>query len=253
MLFQLLDQVCADIGRIKVDEAMTALTPVVQRNCPDLAGEWSAQIKAQGGPAGPDAGVTGVALFALVSILGAPALTKKMAEKIGDRSVSAGRRCALASVLAYVVQPHDLIPDDAPGGYGYLDDVILLRAGLVQYLNVLPQPELGTEKETVVISFLIRAAPPAVRPLLQQAVSTMSLAVQLMEMLEPGIAEFMLAQIIANPVQMTAPAAPQGFVPRPMPNYQQGFFGRSGAYVEGNNIMFAGGPSLIDGQLFIPG
>lgn len=173
--------------------------------------------------------------------------------RASDRSVAANRRCALVGVLAYVVQPHDLIPDDAPGGYGYLDDVILLRAGLVQYLDVLPIPGTSTQTETVYISLLIRIAPPAVRPLLQQAVSTMSMGVQLMGMLEPEIAEFMLAQIIANPLQMAAPAAPQGFVPRPMPNYQQGFFGQSGAYIEGNNISFPGGAGLYDGQLFIPG
>jgi hypothetical protein len=52
---------------------------------------------------------------------------------------------------------------------------------------------------------------------------------------------------------MTAPAPSQGFLSNPIPNYEQGSFGRSGAYIEGNSIMFAGGPSLIDGQFFIPG
>ena len=50
----------------------------------------------------------------------------------------------MASLL-YLVQPQDLIPDDAPGGYGFLDDCVLLHAARLAHLTQFPNPDAKAE------------------------------------------------------------------------------------------------------------
>jgi uncharacterized membrane protein YkvA (DUF1232 family) len=188
-----------------------------------------------------------------MAIRSIPQTARAMAAKVQDRRVPAERRVAIASVLAYLVQPHDIIPDDAPGHYGYLDDAILLHAGLVAYLDTL-SGKTEPSASVKIAQFAIGLTPPAARPLLQAGISSMSQLVQLLAMAGPQIAEGTLAQIVANPLQASAGvAAPPGFSPRPARDYAAGHWS-GGNYFEGNNvIMGGGGPALIDGQLFIPG
>jgi hypothetical protein len=94
-------------------------------------------------------------------------------------------------------------------------------------------------------------APAAAPPLLQQSVAALSVAVEVMSQLGDDIAEMTLAKIVADPLQTGVPAAPQGYRPRGVPNYAGGHWS-GGNYFEGNNVVIPGGPSLIDGQLFIP-
>jgi hypothetical protein len=184
-------------------------------------------------------------------IRGLPPLARQMAAKVQDRSISSARRCAAAGVLAYFVQPHDLIADDAPGGYGFLDDTILVRAGMLEYLNLVASPGGSADSERNMLGMLAGLTPAPVRPALQQMVTTMAAGVQILGMLEGPIAEMILAQIIANPLQPVGPPAPHGFAPRPPASLDRGRWS-SGAYFEGNNVVIPGGPSLINGELFIP-
>ena len=93
--------------------------------------------------------------------------------------------------------------------------------------------------------------PLSVIPALQVAVQGMSMAFQLLRMLPPELIEFTTQQTLMNPLQMTAPQAPPGFAPSAAPSFGGGHWS-GGAYFEGNNVIMPGGPSLIDGQLFIP-
>ena len=63
-----------------------------------------------------------------------------MIEKVQDSSIEPALRCALVGILTYLVRSEDLIPDDSPGGYGYIDACLLLRTALVEYINVVSLP-----------------------------------------------------------------------------------------------------------------
>jgi uncharacterized membrane protein YkvA (DUF1232 family) len=254
MLFELLDRVSAEIGQLNItsDKVYGAFGSQVLQHSPDVVAESVEHSKGQGTIVTSQAAATALGIMGLIGVVALPDLAKRMADKLRDKQVAAARRCALAEVLAYVVQPHDLIPDDAPGGYGYLDDVVLLRAGLMQYLNERPLPGVSMEAEMKYVAFLIRLTPMHVRQVLQQSIASMSVVVQVMEWLPAPIAEFTLGQIIANPLQVALKAPQGGFVPTPLPNYDPGFIGRSGAYIQGGSIVMPGGPALIDGRLFIP-
>lgn len=252
MLLQLVEQTCVEIDRLDVAKAMPQLAAQIGESAGDsvrrFLKEQRQQVK-KGSEAAAGVVLAGVAIMCVKAI---PGIARQLLQRMNDGRVPAARRCGVATVLAYLVQPHDVLHDTLPAGYGYLDDAILLRAGLVQYLDTLPKGQPSAEAESHVVGLLISLTPVAVRPLLQQAVATMSLAVQVFSMMEPAMAEFTIAQIVANPLQLTPPAAPPGFSPQPVRSFEQGFWGRSGAYIEGENIIMPGGGGLINGQVFIP-
>ncbi|MEX2153967.1 MAG: DUF1232 domain-containing protein [Gemmatimonadaceae bacterium] len=251
MLVQLVEKTCAAIDGLNMEDALPGLQLQLRQSAPDaIANLRTEGVKHGGNPSENDA-VMGAALLALVYVKGLPALARLMVQKMKDRRIDAARRCAVAGVLAYFVQPHDLIPDNAPGGYGWLDDAILLRAGLIEYLNLLPPGQTKVEFEQKVVGILVGLTPTHVRPSLQQAIGAMSLAVQVMGLMEGEIAEFVLAQVIANPLNTDPPVVPPGFRPHSVPSYDRGHWS-AGMYFEGNSVVIPGGPSLIDGQLFIP-
>jgi hypothetical protein len=254
MLYQLIERICTDIDKLPaVGVGEPALAQQIAQAAPEAVEQIIAYNKTQGKKLTKDAAAKTLALLGFTLIRGIPRTARAMVAKVQDRSVPAARRAAVASVLAYLVQPHDVIPDDAPGYYGYLDDAILLNAGLVAYLDTLPA---GTDASGTIklVEFAIGLTPPQARPMLQLGVSTMSQLVQMLAMVGDEIAEFTLMQIVANPLQASsAVSPPSGFRPGPVRDYGGGHWS-GGNYFEGNNvIMGGGGPSLIDGQLFIPG
>jgi uncharacterized membrane protein YkvA (DUF1232 family) len=193
--------------------------------------------------------ITSVTMFYIksVSVLG-----RQLAEKLRDPAQPISVRLAIASVLVYLVQPHDLIADDVPAGYGLIDDALLLRAGYVEYLRCFPLPEWSFQQEARIVNHLVQLCPRYVRPTLLQAISDMGVSLQLLAGMSPQDAAYTLAQIIAEPFAFSMPVAPEGFVPRPAMSYEQGGV-LSGAYFENGNVFVPGGPMLVDGQLFVAG
>ena len=251
MLYKLVERICADIDRLDLG-LFGGLAEPIQEAAPDTIA-FIRDSRKRGKKLTYDEVAKTQALVAFTFIKSIPRTARAMVDKVKDRRVHAARRCAVASVLAYLVQPHDIIPDDAPGYYGYLDDAILLHAGLVEYLDTLPAGS-NADSQARMVNYLIALTPEHVRPALQLAVSSMSQVVQILSMMGPEIAEGTLAQIVANPLQASSTvAAPPGFSPRAARDYGGGHWS-GGNYFEGNNvIMGGGGPALIDGQLFIPG
>jgi uncharacterized membrane protein YkvA (DUF1232 family) len=254
MLLELVERTCADIEKLNI--SVGTLQGELLKNAQDTIADLAEKSREYGDRPPEDKAAATVAIMLFGVIRTIPPVARQMVQKLGDQRVSAVRRFATAGALAYLVQKRDWLPDDAPGGYGYLDDAIVLRAGLLEYLQTLPQFAQSVESETKFIQLLIGLTPAPVRATLQQAISKMSLEIQLMSLVEGPIAELMLARLIANPLQPELPAQPQGFVPRFTPGYagyrsNDGHFS-GGAWFEGNNVVMPGGPALIDGNLFIP-
>ena len=175
-----------------------------------------------------------------------------MVGRINDEHVDAGERCAMASILGYLVQPHDLIPDDAPGHYGYLDDATLLQAGLVEYADMHLPAGTQREAQAQLAASLIALAPVHLRPHIQLGVTSMSEVLQVVRTMGVEVVEGILQMIVRDPlVQPQSLTAPPGFHLRSARDHG-GFFSR-GVYLEGNTLMLGGGvPLSIDGRLFIP-
>jgi uncharacterized membrane protein YkvA (DUF1232 family) len=224
----------------------------IRQSAPDSISRFVEQSRAQGkAPTDAAAGVVlaGVALFCVKAI---PQQARQLVQRLKNTRLPVAKRCAVASVLAYLVQPHDMIPDSAPGGYGYLDDAIFLRAGLVQYLDLFPSAGSTAEQESSVVGLLISMTPPAIRAQFPIALNAMGSTIQLFNFVGPAYAEASLAQLTADPLHLQPPVAPMGFRPSASRDFERGFWGKGGAYIEGNNIVMPGGPALINGELFIP-
>lgn len=251
MLFKLVSQKCLQIGNRGFVACVDELAPLIQQHAQEAVADCQRRSRESGGNPTAQQAARGLAIIAAGSISQIPGLVLRMMDAVKDARIPATRRAAIASVLAYFAQPHDLFPEEESGLYGLLDDAILLRAGILEYLQELPQPELDLDHERHFVGILISLTPASVRPAIQQMISSLSLALQTLSQLDPALAEIVLRQIITNPLQASPPAAPQGFVPHPATNYEKGRWS-GGAYFEGNNMVIPGGPSLIDGQLFIP-
>ena len=183
-----------------------------------------------------------------------PELMEKLVARINDRATEPALRCALVSVLGYVVQPRDLVPDDAPGGYGFVDDDALLVAITLQLMDPTPANAPAIEELQKRLASLTSMLPLDVAPALQAAIQGTVLMFQSLRMLPPQAADAMTQMVLDDPIGATAPRTPQappGWVPPSLSPPDRGHWS-GGIYVEGNNVIVPGGPALLDGQLYIP-
>jgi uncharacterized membrane protein YkvA (DUF1232 family) len=90
-----------------------------------------------------------------------PVIVGAVREAVEKRSTHPAVRCAMVGALAYLVQPRDLIPDDRPGGFGFIDDSLILRATVSEYFDALPAGFTSQEKERGNFRLLALCVPPA--------------------------------------------------------------------------------------------
>ena len=161
MLVKLIQRVNEEVSRLCVDSAVPAFVSEWLRRRPDTKAEIAKTV-----PGNDDAerqmtldgAIVSMAKGALGRIKKIPEMTNVMLERLQARGTEPAVRCALASILAYVVQPRDLIPDNAPGGYGFLDDAVMVHAG---YLN---KPLEGSSLKNQKASNELRRLHPAREP-----------------------------------------------------------------------------------------
>jgi uncharacterized membrane protein YkvA (DUF1232 family) len=89
-----------------------------------------------------------------------PVIVGALREAVGKRSTHPAVRCAMVGALAYLVQPRDLIPDDRPGGFGFIDDSLILRATVSEYFDALPAGFTNRQRERDSIRLLALCVPP---------------------------------------------------------------------------------------------
>lgn len=251
MLFTLLDQVRETISELDVQKDAPVMLEQIHRANPDFLDQIRERAKAHGQEKAfaMVAQALGVTMVTLVKEV--PQMLDLFVKLVRSGKTDPHLRCALAGVLAYLVQPHDIIPDDAPGGYGFVDDCILLHVGMAHYLSGLPARGDEVGKHVNSIQVLANIVPRPVQPVLAMAVQGVGMTFQLLQMVPPELVELTTRQAIAQPLQMSAPQPPPGFSPPSLPGLGGGHWS-GGAYFEGGNVIFPGGASLIDGNVFIP-
>jgi uncharacterized membrane protein YkvA (DUF1232 family) len=260
MLFRLVDQVCANISALDEETAGPEMLDQICEARPDFA-KMLEQTKSTftGGsaekfPAGAALAnklIEEIGHHCVRLVKGIPDIANTMAKASNRRGADPRVRCALAGALAYLVQPHDLIPDNAPGGYGYIDDCLLLRVAVREYLNMIPADAKSAEQQEKFVEFLGKLIAEPLLPLVQVAAQTMSVTVQTLAALPREMAQMFAEQIIASPLQMPAPQAAPGFQPRPAPTLDRGRWS-GGMYFEGNSVFVPGGPSIDSAGNFTP-
>lgn len=89
-----------------------------------------------------------------------PLIIESMAQAVRDKQTDPGLKCALLQNLVYLVRAQELLPNHLPGGYGFVDDCIILRMTVPEFLNILPPGFTTAEKERRILDFLLRSVPP---------------------------------------------------------------------------------------------
>jgi uncharacterized membrane protein YkvA (DUF1232 family) len=191
------------------------------------------------------------------------AIARRMVAAVRTEEIGLPTQVAILSVLIYFVKSDDLVPDNAGGGYGFVDDTVVLRAGLFDLLDELPENATTAEEEGDFIHSVASVLPKAILPKLEEGVSGVRNSVQLLKVMPAFLLAPMRDQLISNPEVASIPTTAPGFVPSPrgfgsLPSLRGSFGGApkgrwsGGMYFEGNDVVMPGGPSLINGRLFIP-
>jgi uncharacterized membrane protein YkvA (DUF1232 family) len=148
-LYDLTDRVVGRIGALDPAVEVPLFERELQKARPEL-------IEKLGGEA---TGRLSAALLGLVKEI--PVIVAALREAVDKRSTHPAVRCAMVGALTYLVQPRDLIPDDLPGGFGFIDDSLILRATVCEYFDALPAGFTSQQRERDNFRLLALCVPPA--------------------------------------------------------------------------------------------
>ena len=252
MLFQLLNRLAARINKLDVKEEAPRFAAQLRKMRPSLKTELMATGVAKGQI---DNVLLALSAAHLGIIKGIPAIGGEMSKVIQAGSADPSFRCLLAGTLAYLVQPHDLLPDDLPGGYGFIDDALLLHEACALSWEVTGDMARAAEKRKI-FQLVYTAVPDESRELFQSAISGMAMTLSLMRSLDPIVAEMTTQSLIANPLQPIGPQGQAGAGGR-VSSLGSQFTGYQGApgpqysWTDGNTIgvNFPGGGGVVsDGR-----
>ncbi len=211
MLFKLLDQVVSHINALDYKKEVPLLLKELKRVSPGYWKSLRNNMKKKGTKEEFIRVVEqAIAAGILSKVKEIPKIVEMMVDIINDEQTNPALRCALVGSLALLVKPRDLIPDDAPGGYGFLDDAILLRSALIKYLNLLPPGVTSEEEERKTLSILSMGVPPRVLPAIQTAIIGMEYAAMLFTQLPPFLFDTTTQMLIQNPMLAEIQAPPPG-------------------------------------------
>ena len=157
--------------------------------------------------------------------------------------VSAHVRCALLGALAYLVQPAELVDDRAPGGYGYVDDCIVLKTMRLALVRMGVPITLDRPRELRALSLLALALAPEDFGRMQNLVTRTWNEIHLLHMQPAHLAEARARQSEAAPLDRRHDwSRPCSAFTRGTPSLCVGGFGEIDR--DGVTIDFAGGGAV---------
>lgn len=211
MLFELLNEVINKINALDEKKESPLLLKELKRGNPEYWDSLRNNLKKKGTKDEiiqliEQAIATGI----LKNIKRIPEIVNTMVSIVNDNRTEPALRCAFVGSLALLVKPRDLISDDAPGGHGFLDDTILLRATLLKYIKYLPNGLVSFEEETKTIKLLSIGIPINILPLMQTAIEGLEYGVNLLYQLPPFILDTTTQMLIQNPMLAEIQTPPKG-------------------------------------------
>lgn len=158
--------------------------------------------------------------------------------------VSPHVRMAVLGALAYLVQPATLVHDDAPGGYGYVDDCIVLKTMRLAMARMGVPVVLDEARELRALSLLALALGPENFAKMQTLMTRMWNEIHLLHMMPTNVAAAQTQRILQSPLDVrhdwTTPMTP---ITRTFPTLCEGVFGEAKA--GGITIDFRDGGAIV--------
>ncbi len=146
-----------------------------------------------------------------------PGMVEAIASTLDEPTDSPALRLMQVAALAYLVNPGDLLPDDMPAGYGFVDDSIMLRAIAVTVPPLYGMSAAQVARERLVIDFHGMCIPPAIAPELVRAVQASTTLVQMLGLLPPALVEASIARLLEDPLTPLQSQPPDGMSWGPTP------------------------------------
>jgi uncharacterized membrane protein YkvA (DUF1232 family) len=167
MLQELVEQKVAEIRRLDVERDAVAFARQVLARNPEPFREIPRSVAEALTRDVPDAepperrGAQLLARAQLRLILELPDHAAEMLALVHDGHTSPHVSVALMGALAYLVQPARLVHDDAPGGYGFVDDCIVIETMRLAMVHMGVPLVLDEGRERQALSLLALALAPA--------------------------------------------------------------------------------------------
>lgn len=109
-------------------------------------------------------------------IMPLPSLIERMTTVINAISTQLAAKCSLAASLAYLIKIDDMIPDTAGGGYGFVDDSVILHAAWAEYLKANDGDVTELNRCTDVARIAAGICPENIADILDSAIGGIELA-----------------------------------------------------------------------------
>lgn len=249
MLFQLVEKKIAAIRRLDVERDAAELAEQVLAHNPEpfrLIPRPVSQVLITTDPKAEAIDRLAALLLAraqLRLILEIPAHAEELVE-LAHSCVSPHVRMVMLGALAYLVQPATLVHDDAPGGYGYVDDCIVLKTMRLAMARMGVPVVLDEARELRALSLLALALSPEDFARMQTLMTRMWNEIHLLHMMSANVAAARAQQILQRPLDVrhdwTTPMPP---ITRTFPTLCAGTFGD--AQEEGITIAFRDGGTIV--------
>ncbi|MEX1366467.1 MAG: hypothetical protein AB1Z98_25310 [Nannocystaceae bacterium] len=209
MLLQMLEENLEAIRGLDVErdavafaEQVLARNPAPFRTIP----QTTSMVLVGDGPKELPADRLGALLLAraqLQLIAEIPAHVRELWALVEHGQTTPHARAAVLSALAYLVQPAELIDDRSPGGYGYVDDCIVLRTMRLALARMGVPIELDPARELRALSLLALALSPDHFTKMQNLMTRTWNEVHLLHMLPDHVAQTHAHQIEASPLTLS--------------------------------------------------
>ncbi len=183
-----------------------------------------------------------------------PSIVEAMLNAIDRRTTEPAVRCALAGGLSYLVRPRDLLPDDLPGGFGFVDDCMILRATVTEFLVYLPKDFTSTERERRILELLAMCIPPDRLHEFQAEVEGIWLTFHALLWESEDQVDRVTAEILRDPLETPLPSPERESIPLPAGPRLSMAPGEETLNIENQHISveFASGHSILitmDGEI----
>lgn len=140
MIKRFIDNIKQDIAAIDeklARESLIRMTLLNNRSyCESLASRMSEQNEDKVFIS-PELVAKGIVAFQMAALKFLPNLCTRIYDVINSNSCAPAHKISLASVLIYLAQPNDIIPDNTENGIGYLDDALIAYTVVREYINLL--------------------------------------------------------------------------------------------------------------------
>ncbi|MCX4247947.1 hypothetical protein [Paraliomyxa miuraensis] len=249
MLFRLVEEKVAVISRLDVERDAVAFAEQVLARNPEPFRLIPRPVSLALVDADPEASeVDRLAALLLARaqlrlILELPAHVEELVELV-HAQVSPHVRMAMLGALAYLVQPATLVCDDAPGGYGFVDDCIVIKTMRLAMARMGMPVVLDEGRELRALSLLALALSPEDFCRMQTLMTRMWNEIHLLHMMTPNVAAARAQRILLHPLDVhhdwTTPMPP---ITRTFPTLCEGMFGD--AQDEGITIAFRDGGTIV--------